>query len=158
MFEMMTAAAMFVAASAQTPTQRPAANADPLVHTAVVLTGCIAESTEGKETRFMLINASVAAGAAARSGAPETGSTGVGTTGTGTSGVGATASPTSAQDSAQVTVLLTSDASVQLRRHVNRRVEVHGKMGVAAAPASDAPRQLHVTKLRRLSGSCSDSK
>ena len=165
MFPMLTAtAAALMLGAVQTPA-RPAdtaaRGADP-----VVLTGCIASATEGKVTRFMLINASAApAGAdAATSRLPETGSTGVGTTGTGTSGMGSAPSPTTPQDTAQLTVLLTSDRSLPLRRHVNRRVEVQGrridsteasKPAAGTADTSGPPQQLHVTKVRRVAGTCS---
>jgi len=153
-------AAVLMMASLQDPSTQPAAKADPRADRPVVLTGCVAASTEGKKTRFMLINASPApaAGEKTVTRAPETGSTGVGTTGTGTSGTGTTASPTAAQDSAQVNVLLTSD-QILLQRHVNRRVEVQGRMkGGAEATTADAPRELHVAKVRRLSGACSGGK
>lgn len=154
----MFVAAMLMIPAVQATSQRPEPEADPQPETRVVLTGCVAMATEGKDTRFMLINASPApAGVnAAQTAAPETGSTGVGTTGTGTSGTGSSASPTTVQDTAQVNVLLTSGPKLSLRRHVNRRVEVEGTMGRSAEPPNaDELRQVRVTKVRRLSGACS---
>ncbi|CAN5821610.1 hypothetical protein BH24ACI5_BH24ACI5_21440 [soil metagenome] len=170
MFQMLTAgAAVLILAAAQTPTRPPDAAAGRRADAPVMLTGCLAASTEGKTTRFMLINASAApaAGDAGASRLPETGSTGVGTTGTGTSGMGATPSPTTSQDTAQLNVLLTSDRNLPLERHVNRRVEVEGrridgpdtpKPDTSKTDAADAPQQIHVTRVRRLAGACSGKK
>lgn len=165
MFQILSAGAtVLILAAVQTPARPSDPAADRPAEATVVLTGCIAASTGGKETRFMLINASAApaAGDAAAAKVPETGSTGVGTTGTGTSGMGATPSPTTPQDTAQLNVLLTSDRNLPLSRHVNRRVEVQGrKIGSAGAADPDAdkdPQRVHVTKIRRLPGTCSDKK
>jgi hypothetical protein len=159
MLEMLIAAMLSIA-SLQTPS-KPAAS-DPPAKSLVVLTGCVVSSTEGKDTRFMLINARPASAGGKDSragGAPETGSTGVGTTGTGTSGTGTSPSPTPAQDSAQVSVLLTSERNVRLDRHLNRRVEVQGTMMPgSAAPGAGVPREVRVTKLRRLASPCSERK
>jgi len=159
MLQMFAAsAAVLMIAAVQNPSRDPGAAADPQTDAPVVLTGCVVAATEAKVTRYMLINASPApaGGNEIRTGAPETGSTGVGTTGTGTSGTGASASSTTAQDAAQVTVLLTSDRNLSLRRHVNHRVEVAGRMSRSAeASNADGPRQMRVTKVRRLSGACS---
>lgn len=155
------AAAVLMMAGVQTPSQQRAPVADPRADAPVVLTGCLSTSTDRKRTRFMLINMSPApaGGEAARTSVPEAGSTGVGTTGTGTSGSGAAPSPTTAQDTAQVSVLLTSEPNISLRRHVNRRVEVQGRVtGGADAPRADEPREVHVMKLRRLPGACSSKK
>lgn len=165
MFQMLTAgAAVLILAAVQTPA-RPA---DPATERGadapIVLTGCIVASTEGKTTKFMLINASAApaSGDAAATRPPETGSTGVGTTGTGTSGMGTSPSPTTPQDTAQLNVLLTSDRNVALASHVNRRVEVQGRKidgpDTPKTDAEDAAQQVHVTKVRRLEGSCSAKK
>ena len=162
MLQMFAAsAAVLMIAAIQSPSQDPRAAADPKPDAPVVLTGCVVAATEGKNTRYMLINASPApaGGNETRTGAPETGSTGVGTTGTGTSGTGASASSTTAQDTAQVTVLLTSDRNLSLRRHVNHRIEVEGTMSRSAeAPNADEARQMRVTKVRRISGPCSGKK
>jgi hypothetical protein len=166
MLQMFAAgAAMLMIAANQTP-QQPGAAADPQPNTPVVLTGCVIAATQeaatqGKETQFMLINASPApaGGDETRTGAPEPGTTGVGTTGTGTSGTGSSASSTTAQDTAQLNVLLTTDGKLSLRRHVNHRVEVQGTMDrTAEAPKADEPREVRVTKVRRLSSPCSGKK
>lgn len=174
MLQMLIAgAAVLMVAALQTPAQqKTGAGTDPQPSAPVVLTGCLLVSAEPepgaehKEAQFVLINASPAPAPAGEARAPETGTTGVGTTGTGTSGSGASASPTSAQDAAQL-VLLTGDPDVPLRRHVNRRVEVHGTMDRRSQPAGsvdaeaakkDQPRQVRVTKVRRLSGACSGQK
>jgi len=159
MLQMFAAgAAVLVIAAIQSPSQDTAAAADSQPDAPVVLTGCVVAATEGKNTRYMLINASPApaGGHGTRTGAPGTGSTGVGTTGTGTSGIGASASSTTAQDTAQVALLLSSDGNLSLRRHINQRVEVQGTMSRSAeAPNADESRQLRVTKVRRISGPCS---
>jgi len=153
---MAVGTAVLMMAAVQTPSRPPGAAADRPADTAVVLTGCVVASTEGKETRLMLINASAAPAGGQATPPPEAGSTGVGTTGTGTSGIGATPSSTIAPNMAPMNVLLTSARNVSLQRHVNRRVEVQGRMiGGLEAPVADLPRQVHVTKVRRLSGDCS---
>lgn len=177
MFQMFAAgAAVLMITLVQTPPQRPGAAAERQADLPVVLSGCLVATAEpGAERKegFMLINAGPAPAGpdelATRD--PETGTTGVGTTGTGTSGSGSSASPTTAQDTAQVSVLLTAGPAVELRQHVNRRVEVQGTMsggplptiskgtkGTAEAKADEEPRQVRVTKVRRLSGACSGKK
>lgn len=162
MLQMFAAtAALLMIAAVQTPLPKPNASAEPPADAAVVLTGCLTASTEGSKTRYMLINGSPApaGGDEAPTRAPETGSTGVGTTGTGTSGTGTSATPTTAQDTAQVAVVLTTGRGVSLRPHVNHQVEVHGTLEPAAKSATaDEPRELRVSKVRRVPGACSGKK
>lgn len=167
-----TGAAVLMITVVQGPSQRTGAATDPKADVPVVLSGClVATAAPGAERKdgFMLINASPAPAGADEVGTrdPETGSTGVGTTGTGTSGSGTSATPTTAQDSAQLTVLLTAASAVNLRQHVNHRVEVQGTLTGAPLPtmskgvepkAEDEPRQVRVSKIRRLSGACSGKK
>ncbi len=60
MLEMLTAAGALWAVLIQTPPPPAAAAAGRSVNSPVVLTGCLTASTEDKDPRFMLINASPA--------------------------------------------------------------------------------------------------
>lgn len=154
MLQVFAVGAALTIAVLQTPSGKTVAT-DPRSGKAVVLTGCLAAATEGRQTRFMLINASPApAGAPAQS--PETGSTGVGTTGTGTSGSGSSATSTTAQDTAQVTVVLTAAKAVRLKPHVNHRVQVEGPLSRPDDTArADESARMEVTAVRRVPGACS---
>ena len=144
MLQVFAIGAALTIAVLQTPSGRKAAT-DPGPDKPVVLTGCLAAATEGRQTRFMLINAGPApAGAPTRS--PENGTTVVGTTGTGTSGSGSSATSTTAQDTAQVTVVLTAAKNVRLQPHVDHRVEVEGPLTRPdEAAKADEPARMEVT-------------
>ena len=154
MLQVFALGAALTIAVLQTPSGKTVAT-DTGPDKPVVLTGCLAAATEGRQTRFMLINAGPApAGTPTRS--PETGSTGVGTTGTGTSGSGSSATSTTAQDTAQVTVVLTAAKHVRLQPHVDHRVEVEGPLTRPDdAAKADQPARMQVTAVRRVPGACS---